>query len=133
MSDEVELGQRAVDRAGPGSFSVWSIVALILFGLAILAITFAVYVALHSPGTGPAEGAATLFLVATCCIAAWCFTLLGAVFGWIGVRRSSGAPRVALAIAAINCTLCGLPAIAAILWLILALLAFIGESLGLVR
>jgi ABC-type sulfate transport system permease component len=81
---------------------------------------------MHSSGAGPAEGAAVLFAVATCLIAAWSGTLLGTIFGWIGVRRSSSGKRFARAIAIVNTTVALLPAVPVLLWLIALLCSLVG-------
>jgi hypothetical protein len=108
------------------AFSKYSIASLALSGLAIALTLVGVWFGKHSPGSGPAEGAAALFVVATCLIAAWFCTLLGAIFGWVGARRSSSAKGFARAIAAVNTTVCVLPAIPLVLWLIVIIFSSAG-------
>jgi hypothetical protein len=87
-------------------FSGFSLAAAVLVVLALAIAVLALWVGVHSPTMGPAEGAATLFIVATSLITAWCCTLLGTIFGWIGWRRETSARRWVWTIAFINSVLC---------------------------
>jgi hypothetical protein len=88
------------------SLSAWSVVSLIMLVLAIACVGMAFWVMLNTPTTGPAEGAAALFALLACCVAALAFAVLGVISGLVGVLRSRSYCGLSSACLALNAVLC---------------------------
>jgi hypothetical protein len=119
MSDPVPLQQRTANLSRSGTFSRWSIASLLLLILGLAPAVYGAWFASQSSGSGPAEGAALTFVIALCALIALSCALLGSIFGWVGLRRSTKGRSFALAIAALNTTVCLLPVIGPFVWQII--------------
>lgn len=84
------------------SLSAWSVVALVLFALAVLAPVPLVVIWPQMSGWGPAEGAALAFLLFVCVGGALACAVLGVLTGWVGIRRSRGYAELPWAGPALN-------------------------------
>jgi hypothetical protein len=99
------------------SFSPWSVASVVFLALAILSAAGTGYFA-GLRATGPADGAIVALLVVTGVVVTWLCALVGAMCGMVGVRKTAGHPRLAVAALALNALICLLPLF---WWLLLVL------------
>ncbi len=97
--------------------SAWSVTSVVFLALAILSAATAGYYASRS-ATGPADGTVIALMVVTGSAATWFCSLLGTIFGVVGVRRARGRPWLGVTALALNALICMLPLL---WWLLYAL------------
>jgi hypothetical protein len=107
MSTSVHESESVVAEQSLHSLSVWSLISLILFALAILGLLLPLIfrqdlavLRADDPST-----VAVVFLIFVFLGAEFACTLLGVITGWVGVRRSRGYPELPWAGLALNSAL----------------------------
>jgi hypothetical protein len=135
MSTSVNSSQ-LVDADGPvRSLSAWSVISLVLFGVAILVPLLALVFLPHH-AVGPADAAALTFLWFVCLAAEFGCMVFGVITGWVGVRRSRGYAEWPWASLALNSALLLLPVVLLIVllpgseagaqWVVLPMIIMVG-------
>jgi hypothetical protein len=103
MQVQPDSADTSFPKRSTGSYSLWSGVSLVLLALAITCLLPLVY---PRHAAGPALAGAQIFATILLSIVAWCCTFLGAITGWVGIRRSSSDLGLPWAGLGLNSALC---------------------------
>jgi hypothetical protein len=117
MADLPELPRTADDsNSEPRPLSRWSVASLLMLALALAGLLLMYGLRTDGYVPGVANRITILLELGACIVVAWVSSLVGAITGWVGARRSSNLAGLAWASVVVNTVLCfgGVP-----LWAVL--------------